>query len=999
MSRAATAGELLKFRAGGQYAELYLAILNPASKFTARLNVAPTSTDMVSQINYDAGTGAVADIKIGMTIWIGSTAGAYDKGMCRVRKAPTSAGATPNITGIIYIDETSEINWLDNDYITIVGDFDLWAKHMKVTSSVTYVDVDVAYSNQHSVFDPVVNMGSHAVVWLIGATVTPYFTASTSWVFDSTIASYVWTATGASATANLTTATPTITYNTAGTYLVSCAVTTAAGKTHTGWRYVFVYTAASMPITDFTLKSCSADYSNGGWEFDVEMFANAGTSTVRDRALVILFSRDHYADDTTSIGSQQGRENIVCVGRISGETIETNTDTGQVSFSVRGWNWWMQKINAFPSGLELAPNTPSVWTSMTNLSIDRTVWHLLHWRSTASIIMDIYKSDDTRLAAEALSLSTSLWSQMTEFVSQTILGSVGVDKFGSLYVQVDPNLVPTASRAYPVIQNLTTADWEDTLSFERNTVREVSLVSLSGVSVGVGGSAAAYFSLSMGHVFSHYGRMEDVEKLLLVDQAQANNLAGLLFSFRNNEYKNISFNIPANNRLIDLYPNQYLTTTITAGQNIRGLSFSGNLIPRSVEFSHDASSLEFSVKVECEPEIFAALSVNGDIPAVTGIDTYDSTVPPIADFPVITTFPSIEPSPTVSNYNHPKKVVLASSKGVLYTSTFDSATPVWLFMNNGLSVTDVASITQLVVTPSGALYIRVGNTSGKVMRASAVGGAWTQIATDANFTDINGKPTGIIAIGVNPLADDQIAISSGGSFHPGDWTPSEYWQASMRLSSGGVLGSKSAEFLAVGFSTGSVILYANGQWNLIATHNHNANMQLFQFNSSGAYLSMFDIGGYVGQSAMATFGRTVGTSAKMFCWDASGSASGFVTISAGNLVTQYPSATYIKPSALNDMTLAVSPTGTKLLVTNGSGANKKSSDSGVTWATGLPFSAYYTIENCRDENRWILGSGTGVYLSTDFVTANTPNVTLFDKTGNLSYISPFLDITHIRYIE
>ena len=75
-----TAGELTLLRTQPQRSKLYLSIFEPQTVFQARVNDAGAAKgDMV--ITYDAvTTGTYLDILGGMTVWVGSTAGARDKG-------------------------------------------------------------------------------------------------------------------------------------------------------------------------------------------------------------------------------------------------------------------------------------------------------------------------------------------------------------------------------------------------------------------------------------------------------------------------------------------------------------------------------------------------------------------------------------------------------------------------------------------------------------------------------------------------------------------------------------------------------------------------------------------------------------------------------------------------------------------------------------------------------------------------------------------------------
>jgi len=181
MTREATAPELALLRTPGQFSRLWLGIYKPNVIYTALLNGAPSSTDMVGTISFDGGSGTLADVKKEMTLWVGSTAGARDLGICRLRKAP--------ISGTFYISMTSEMDWEYNCHLTVVDMFSFAQRAPRMDGGVLKLDYENTYSDQHEDFEPVPVLGAHAVVWLVGSDVDVEFDASDSWVFDSTISS------------------------------------------------------------------------------------------------------------------------------------------------------------------------------------------------------------------------------------------------------------------------------------------------------------------------------------------------------------------------------------------------------------------------------------------------------------------------------------------------------------------------------------------------------------------------------------------------------------------------------------------------------------------------------------------------------------------------------------------------------------------------------------------------------------------------------------------
>lgn len=641
-ARAITETELGKLRSANQFSELFLAIHKPAVIYSARVNQESFGTP-VSEVTYDSGSGTLANVKAGMTLYVGSSAGAYDKGMLRIRKAPSAT--------IFYVGESAEIDWDDNNYLTVVNEFGLWSRHLKISGTTALMDYDVEYDDQHTDLDPVPVLGPPAVLWLTGATVNFSPSASSSWVLGSTISSYLWVATGASATANLDTATPTITYNAVGQYRVDCTVTAANGKTTTGYRMVFIYSAASMPITQFELQSCSGELESGGWQFSVRLYDQVAIADVREKAMVVLFARDHYAGTQESLGATTGYENVVAVGWIKQEDFEVSSEFSTVTFTVYGPQQWLKEISGYPVGMEYVDADASAWTQMDDLTVDHALWHLLHWRSTATLCMDITLSGESSLASAMEAPTGSLWDQLVTMSKEAILATPACNRYGQLYVQVDVPYMEEADRAsVPTVMEVLFSDWQDTLNIERAPIPRVAMVEASGISYD-GSTASPLFSRAPGDVLSRYGNFISKDRLLLYDQDFCNDLCADIYAHENNEYPNIDFSLASNNRFIDIVPRQRLTISIGELNIPRGIVWTNKkLLPIRVSYTHDAKSGILTTSIETKSETSGeAIGVVGvtRIPPQPVEENIDPGVDP-GDFPVFSPpniwFPPILPA-------------------------------------------------------------------------------------------------------------------------------------------------------------------------------------------------------------------------------------------------------------------------------------------------------------------------------------------------------------------
>lgn len=670
MARSLTGGELTQIRADNQYSQLYLASFLPATIATAQCDATPDSLDQVVNVSIDnwSWVGGYTDAPAGFTVYVGSSAGAYDLGMARLRG---NVSGTPSS---LDFGEHSHISWANDVHVTIVDEVNIWAKHLRMDENgVVFMDYNIAYSDQHDTPIPVPVLGPYLTpVWMTGATIDVDFDSSDSWSLEGSITGHAWLAPGASGTADLNTSTPVITYNAAGTYRVSCTVTCSNGKSFTGYRWVMVFTDAAPPETDFVLDSCAGSWESGGWSGRVTMHNQGTTAEVRDRGLVCLFTKDWYGGTKVSHGPIANREQILMQGWVETESIEWDPEEGTVSFDFHGPQFWLQNMIGFPSGLESVSGAASVWTDFPTLTAKGGAWHFWTWRTTCTQILDVQVINDSREVSLFNAAPGTLWEQVNNEVYNMIFSRTCCDRFGRLWMGIEPNLIPVGERGFiPTVQAITTSDLRVPVSIERNPNKRTAMVDLSGINYVVASDVGtAYFSLAPGHIpMWPGGSIEQVERVALTDQAQSNTLAGLILGWRNNEYPSIALPLASNHRFIDIFPHQYVTLDISADDTKRGLSGNLTLIPRTVSYSYNPQTGQLLCDVQTE-------GVTDDTGQPNLIGDPPPTVPPPGGPPPPP--PPWEPVPEVTL--HGNHVIVAANKGVgglYYTADLDVADPVW----------------------------------------------------------------------------------------------------------------------------------------------------------------------------------------------------------------------------------------------------------------------------------------------------------------------------------
>lgn len=662
------ASELTKLRADGQFSRIYLSIPVMATVCSGTVSTKPTSNNSVVEVAWTISSGDKADVLAGMTCLVGTSANSSDKGVVRIRKTPTDTA--------LYIGECSEIDWAAGDHITVINDFSIWRKDLLISDAeVIYMDYDIVYSDQHKYPDPIVIMGSDIVVWLTGAAVTVNLGPSTdSYIVDgSTIASVLWEAPGASATTGLNTNTPTATYNAAGVYRVSCSVTSTAGKTNTGYRYVHVYSNTSLPLTEFKIETIRGDFNNGGWSADISVYAD--TALLRDRSRVVIFARDFYQGVEGSIGQQAGRENVILQGWIVGKSISYDPKYNRMKFSVVGPAGWIRFITGFPSGLEdtnFSDNgggDPTKWVTMNDLTVAKALWHFMHWRSTIDICTDVFLPvDDTRQMGLTEAGATNLWDQITILSTQVNLRFPVCDRYGRLYIVKQVNYVAVANRptTFTTVMTLTRVDYS-AMSLTKRVIPDTHYAEVSGVYY-LNGVATSVGAKSPGDNPRYMGNGELVIGNVIMDtQENAIILAGLALGAGASDPEGGTISLNANNRMFDIIPSLVKTTTAEKDTTLGIVYTDIYLIPISV--MHMISANGF---------ISTELEVDGVGIQMTAIPM---TFPGEGDEPVEP--PSVPPSPppTPGGGGTPPSTganaVVLTNSDIESTTNLTAASPTW----------------------------------------------------------------------------------------------------------------------------------------------------------------------------------------------------------------------------------------------------------------------------------------------------------------------------------
>lgn len=440
----------------------YLFVLKPTVVFQAQINMATVTYPLTSLTFDNVTTGAYTDIQPGMTLIIGSSAGASDLGRQRVRAAATSSvipiGRTPK--GVFW----GELNVSDNVYITVLELYEVWAKIPFITDAGVSFKDQTAFSA--SIAEPPVANGGCAVAGFVDPDtnlLTVNFDASDSILVDADRSSLTWSWNFGQGDTSTHETVSGIEFP-PGFYYVRLTVNDGT-NTHTTRIpvYAAARTGANAPVSvetdtvtlkpegatmSFTLKAASLDL--GDYPY--------GT-------LVIYFEDEFYAMERDSLSGPSGREKVKYVGWIDNEPTSIRfSGVGsekRVTLNAVGVAQRLAKLPGFGQIVK-NKNSPTTWQEMKDANIDRYLHHLLHWHSTALEVAPFQWSGQGHEYpfTELSSGGQSLYDQVDQR-ARAIAYRLTCTRRGELLLRGDPQRLPDASATDVEIVSLTDNDWSE----------------------------------------------------------------------------------------------------------------------------------------------------------------------------------------------------------------------------------------------------------------------------------------------------------------------------------------------------------------------------------------------------------------------------------------------------------------------------------------------------------------------------------------------------------
>lgn len=642
-----SAADLAKLRSGPQASNLYLVVQQPEYRdgnawagylWCAQINGVPLG-DPVASLTVDNSSGN-ATLLDGMTVFIGSEPGAWDKAIVRLRGDQNVTGAT--VTLNIAASSNLVGNVEDNDWVTVLDEFRLWQRYQRIVESggalTWYKDWDILWTDtgandatrRLATLPPVPIMGPHVVRFIeVGGSTDIDFDWSDSYAVAAGAAVSSWASSGedggAGWTDNVQNPAPKTYSNVSGLagFRTVLEVDDGNGNAVTlpfrrGVRYVFTLRRPGQtqagdppnaePIVDFAFEGSHGSFAQGFHRCNIRIFGSVASEyTILPGALVIVFAEDWFENSRTSIGPIAGRENIIVIGRVLEGTVRQNSETGDVTFSIVSDGGLAQQMENYPIACEY-DNAADEWYKVPNLTVDRAIRHYVAWHTTMSLIADFYPTGDTELISAQDFHTATIYSAIDGMLRKRLVARLLCDRYDRFKCAKDVQI--GAPGAATTLFGLTDGDWIGNIQYREVMESPCNVVDAGGVHFD-GADATPFLSHAPGDASLYRGSAQQSMFLTVADQSALNTLSGRLLAYKNNQYPRMDINFAGNWRVFDIWPQEYV---IVSTDTVRHDFLTDRFIPREISIKYDAAAGAIFVSCALEAETDGPPGTTVDIP-------------------------------------------------------------------------------------------------------------------------------------------------------------------------------------------------------------------------------------------------------------------------------------------------------------------------------------------------------------------------------------------------
>lgn len=701
-------------------------VLSPSVVFQGRINEPSGVTYPVAQFQYDGVTvGTYSMVYLNQTVLIGSTAGASDLGISRVRKYPDS--------DTMYIGLSSqgvrlgEVTLTDNAYFTVLNDFRVWSKTPFIDANgETFMDADIAYTDQNEVPDPVANAG----IGFCGTidpdtgviTVTFDSAASFATAPGASIVSVLWEIGDGTLTSGTLTDTSITATFPPGFRWVTLSVADDNANGHTCHVPVFARDPDdddSIDAFQITRHTITAE----GQELTLRVLEALPEATYPDGTLVMLWDSEP-ADD-------EDRTHMLFIGWIQNEEAEIEAqETGLLREVTLHCVDVAGRLKALPGYSQVLTHaaSPTKWAEYPSPNMDAMLLFLLQWQTTALALADFTWSGTgaTYAFPELFADGSNLWEQVDR-KAQSMMPDYRFtcNRRGQLKVLPDPMIQETGDRTIVVQADITVDNYQQ-LGYTAQRSPRLYWLRANAIQAS-NTETTALFAIAPGTSPGQGNQEQNLSENLAPSQTVLNQATGHHYARLNAPQGMFAVTLPlSDNSQFDPARMDWVTLTIpsyVAAQ--RGLAFNSArclLHQLDVRYSYGRGGVVRTNTLRLERE-------TSGTPAVT-------YVPATADPVDNGGFTPDDTAPTPPSFDGGlpsgvQNIALITDDGrYIVTSNFQSSPPTWT-VDNSIQGNFSGDGMAFVVDPFSSLY-RTGS--------GTVDGFYVTTTRIYKVTDIFGTP-------------------------------------------------------------------------------------------------------------------------------------------------------------------------------------------------------------------------------------------------------------------
>lgn len=601
-----------------QETELYLSIYRPTTAMAAMVTgTVERGSRTIPYFNITA--GAFSSVGSGMTLLVGTSAGARDLGKVRVKSANAST---------IVVAENSDIDWPSATHLTILRYFELWPVYPRIIQDpsddenvIFYKDWDIAYTNQNSVLGAFLCAGPHRAGW---AGDSFYFSATGSYHLLGSALTYDWNFEGGSNITGSTSATPGyVRFDTPGHYAIRLRGTGANGSVDNTYRYVSIYnkpqnSSSNNPPKKWNLDTVSGGRGEAGYSTTIKIVDEP--TEVHDGDVVVLWSDNWYGANNVNLGgNSENNSSIFFVGYVMNNSINWDYKSSNMEFDVASVTQFLKEMEAFSVSVE-SKASPTTWFELLDMDGRRALYHYLKWHTTVLLTTDFrFVGTDQNIQFFDADRQ-SIYDAIDNYMRGTLIGQVVADLQGGIYAEVQAKAYTNPTGSFPTQMSITKRDWLGEPNLDEDLLADLSHIETGGVAYSgpTTGTFDALLSNAPGITPGYRGNTEQISGLALASQSQLNTLTGHLLANAIAKYKQIGMQMGGNYRNIDIAPQMAVAMDISATDTTRNVEIHSPYIPESIRWNYDAKN-----KILL-PEIDFVILVNGKAGETL-------TIPPVED--------------------------------------------------------------------------------------------------------------------------------------------------------------------------------------------------------------------------------------------------------------------------------------------------------------------------------------------------------------------------------